>query len=203
MRKVVLNLCWTSPLFLWVCPKPLLRRCPLTGPEQGLAPNLGCDMSGNNHVIQHVCHFDTGTWPEQEFNILKSSLFYCRETQYDCFSFVISYWKQLDLSMSASMSRNLKIAWFFPCIFLFYLPVDSTTHVDLSLILNSMLDSIKTKKYFCEQENGRQRAFVPVLDPSRPVWVCSNWWPSRFRLTFTRLARIHDGRTRNTDGAQP
>ena len=23
-----------------VCPKPLLRRCPVPGPEQGLAPNL-------------------------------------------------------------------------------------------------------------------------------------------------------------------
>ena len=23
-----------------LCPKPLLRRCPETGPEQGLAPNL-------------------------------------------------------------------------------------------------------------------------------------------------------------------
>jgi len=162
----------------------------------------GCGCSACLEIIMWFSTRVIST-PEQEFNIVKSSLFYRRETQYDCFSFVISYWKQPDLSMSASMSRNLKIAWFFPCIFLFYLPVDSTTHVDLSLILNSMLDSIKTKKYFCEQENGRQRAFVPVLDPSRPVWVCSNRWPSRFRLTFTRLARIHDGRTRNTDGAQP
>jgi len=131
--------------------------------------------------------------PEQEFNIVKSSLFYCRETQYDCFSFVIIYWKQSNLSMSASKSRNLKIVWFSPCIFLFYLPVDSATHVDLSLILNSMLDSIKTKKYFFEQENGRQWVLVPVLGPSWPVWVCSNRWPSRFHLTFTRLAHIHDG----------
>ena len=29
-----------SPLFSAVCPKPLLRRSPGTGPEQGLAPNL-------------------------------------------------------------------------------------------------------------------------------------------------------------------
>jgi hypothetical protein len=31
----------TSPLFSVLCPKPLLRRCPVPGPEQGLAPNLG------------------------------------------------------------------------------------------------------------------------------------------------------------------
>jgi len=30
----------TSLLFSVLCPKPLLRRCPVPGPEQGLAPNL-------------------------------------------------------------------------------------------------------------------------------------------------------------------
>ena len=30
----------TSLMFTVLCPKPLLRRCPVPGPEQGLAPNL-------------------------------------------------------------------------------------------------------------------------------------------------------------------
>jgi hypothetical protein len=66
-----------------------------------------------------------------------------------------------------------------------------------------MLDSIKTNKYFRKEENGRQRPLVPVLHPTGPVWECPIGCPSRFCLNFTRLTRIHDGRTNNTDGAQP
>jgi len=36
----VVSTCFMSPLFLSVCPKPLLQRCLLCSPEQGLALNL-------------------------------------------------------------------------------------------------------------------------------------------------------------------
>jgi hypothetical protein len=99
--------------------------------------------------------------------------------------------------------QKFTLTQFSLCIPLFYLPVVSTTHVDLSLILDIMLDSIKTNKYFCKKENSRQWPLVPVLHPTRPVWDCPIGCPSRFYLNFTHLTRIHDGRTCNTDGAQP
>ena len=45
---------WTSPLFLSVCPKPLLRRCPVPGPEQGLAPNLRLNSCFKRGYHRHV-----------------------------------------------------------------------------------------------------------------------------------------------------
>jgi len=99
--------------------------------------------------------------------------------------------------------QKFTFTWFSLCILLFYLPVDSPTHVDFASILDIMLDSIKTNKCFHKEENGRRRPLVPVLHPTRPVWDCPIGCPSRFRLNFTRMTCIHDGRTRITDGAQP
>ena len=61
-----------------------------------------------------------------------------------------------------------------------------------------MFDSIQNYKCFRKEENGFRRPLIPVLHPTRPVWDCPIGCPSRFRLNFTRLTRIHDGRTRNT-----
>jgi hypothetical protein len=49
-------------------------------------------------------------------------------------------------------------------------------------------------KHQLNKENGRRR---------RPVCDYPDIFPSRLYLTVTRLDRIYDGRTRNTDGAQP
>lgn len=64
-----------------------------------------------------------------------------------------------------------------------------------------MLDSIKTKKYLCKQENGCWQPMVPVLHLSRPVWDCPNGWLSHFCLISTCLTHIHNSCTHNTDGA--
>jgi hypothetical protein len=52
----------TSPLFPSVCPKPLLRRCPLRGPEQGLAPNLTSDEGQLCGDLGGGCIYSLDRW---------------------------------------------------------------------------------------------------------------------------------------------
>jgi hypothetical protein len=98
---------------------------------------------------------------------------------------------------------EMQVCLIFLVYFSFLASTDFSTHTEYFFDKEYRDIIYKCPKIFYKQKNGRRRALVPVLDPTRPVWNCPERWPSRFRLIFTRLNRIHDGRTRITDGAQP